>query len=121
MIDALLVASLGAFGVLTRYFIDGLFNIQKDAFPLSTFSINMIGCTLLGFLSVFFIGKSSSLNLALTVGFCGGFTTFSTFTFQILQLFNSDQALKAISYLLLSLVLGLLCCFLGIKLAKLLS
>ena len=80
----LLIVSLGSFfGGGMRYGVSKLIATHASLnFPLGTFTVNVLGCLLLGFLSGLNVGSgwlSPSAKLLLTTGFCGGFTTFSTF------------------------------------------
>lgn len=118
MKTVLLVGIGGAIGSVLRYLI-GLFLVFKpwNGFPLATFVVNFIGCLFMGFLFQW-VAKSNtdneSLKLLLMTGFCGGFTTFSAFSLENIQLIQSGQILLAVSYILLSVVLGALSILLGI-------
>jgi fluoride exporter len=91
-------------------------------FPLGTFLINVLGSFLLGFLAGLLASRalphSDSLRLALGVGFCGGFTTFSTFEYENHALLEDGLWLSAVANIALSLVVGLLAVRLGIVAAK---
>lgn len=116
----LLIGLFGAIGVLSRYFID--LQIGKEtAFPASTFIINCAGSFLIGVL--FVLGNqinflSREMAAALTVGLIGGFTTFSAFSIQTVQLLEQKQIAFAALYFIGSPVLGVLFAFLGITLTK---
>lgn len=115
-----LMGLFGAVGVLSRYFID-LQVSKAGAFPLSTFIINCTGSFLIGVMFVLsgqvsFLSKE--LTLALTVGLLGGFTTFSAFSIQTLQLFEQKHFVEAIVYFIGSPVLGVLFAFLGLTVAR---
>lgn len=108
----------GGLGAVLRYLAGMLCsNFLKINFPLATFIVNIAGCFILGFLYFLYIEKvqlPSYVKLALTVGFCGGLTTFSTFSLELFELLNSSQVLNAVLYLLLSVIIGLLAvCFGG--------
>ncbi len=124
MLNILAVFIGGGIGAVTRY-LTGLFFIQnlKTNIPISTFVVNIIGCTILGFLYIYFIEKfqaNPALKLALTVGFCGGLTTFSTFSLEILEMIKNNQFIIASIYLLLSIIVGLIGVYIGGYFAKLL-
>lgn len=118
----LAVAFGGAFGATARY----LINISPLAttfgkFPLHTFLINVSGAFLLGFLLIIFTDKfteNDNLRLALTVGFLGAFTTFSTFELEIFELIRERFFVTAFLYLSLSILVGFVGVAAGIWLAK---
>lgn len=85
------------------------------AFPYRTFAANLAGCFLIGLLSALFVNISvrPELKNFLVAGFCGGFTTFSTFSRESFDLWASGQYAVAAAYAALSLVLGLACVALG--------
>ncbi|MCO5261078.1 MAG: fluoride efflux transporter CrcB [Crocinitomicaceae bacterium] len=118
----LLVGLGGGVGSIFRY-LTSLLVIQKNStsFPLATFIVNTAGCLLIG-LFIGFLEKSQVVNndlkLLLVTGFCGGFTTFSTFANENIFLFQSGNYLTAISYTLLSLIIGILFVFIGLYITK---
>ena len=111
----------GGIGSSLRYIIGKFLPYNKGEFPLSTFFVNLIGCFLIGF---FFqtLSKSdfskSDLSLFFIIGFCGGLTTFSTFSFESLNLIKEDSLLILLSYNFTSLFIGLLMVYLGTLLGK---
>ncbi len=94
--------------------------IVACSFPWTTFAVNILGSFLIGL----FYAVSSRLNLSnelrlfLTVGLCGGFTTFSTFGNDVLALIRQGDVLIGLIYVCLSVVLGVLACCLGGMLCK---
>ena len=91
-------------------------------FPLGTFTVNVLGCLLIGFFSGQPVGSghlSPAARLLLTTGFCGGFTTFSTFMSEHTALVKDGQYFYLAFYLLGSLALGLVAVLEGHQLAKL--
>lgn len=110
----LFLSIFGVLGILSRYSIDVALK-KFHFFPLSTLIVNILGCFILGFLSIALQDKVSDQMLnALTIGFCGGLTTFSTFAFQVIQL---NHLWKSGLYIVLSVSLGVLFVVLGQKLA----
>lgn len=103
----LAVAGGGATGALCRYFLSLL--IPSASFPFATLSVNVIGCFALGMFSIFTLSMNSSewLRLFVQVGVLGGFTTFSSFSLETVQLWQDQRLASSGIYLLLSLCL---CC-----------
>ncbi len=101
----LFVALGGAAGAVCRYLL-GFINIRID-FPVITLAINLIGAVIIGFVTGVAAEKSihTNITLLLKTGFCGGFTTFSTFSLETLTLFENGKAFAGGIYGALSLVL----------------
>jgi CrcB protein len=93
-------------------------SISATRFPLGTLIINLSGSFILGMIGGFLAARTSphsdEIRLALGVGFCGGFTTFSTFAFETHALFEDGAWLPALTNLFISLFAGLLAVRLGI-------
>lgn len=109
--NMLFVALGGAIGSVARYLVSKMVNESfSSSFPLATMLVNVAGCVLIGvFLSLserFSLGESS--RLLLTVGLCGGFTTFSTFMNENLLLFRAGSICQLALYAGGSVALGLL-------------
>lgn len=123
MIKNLLIVALGGgVGSALRYLIQESLHKQIEGFsPYGTFVVNMIGCFLIGIL-LGWAGNGKYLNettnLLLISGFCGGFTTFSTFAVQGQSLMMEQKPIQAILYIGLSVVVGLAFAYLGLKIAK---
>ena len=123
MIKSILFVGIGSFfGGALRYAVSLMMkNITANAFPWATLSVNLIGCFLFGLIFALF-GKYSSVNstlcLLLATGFCGGFTTFSTFANESLQMLQCGNILAFFAYLLASLVLGIALVALGYYLVR---
>lgn len=106
------VALGGALGAILRYALS-LVTVKID-FPLMTFLTNLIGAFLIGLIAGTAVKKNMNQNLVLFLktGFCGGFTTFSTFSLEAFNLLESGAYVTAGLYILLSLV----CCIAGVAL-----
>ncbi|SFH28964.1 fluoride efflux transporter CrcB [Pedobacter insulae] len=113
-----LVGLGGALGSMLRYGTSLLTSrYYVNIFPLATFIINILGCFLIGILlSYFSKNNSSGLQLLLITGFCGGYTTFSTFSAENIALWQSQHYLTLIAYTLGSIILGCLAVWLGLSL-----
>lgn len=93
--------------------------ISPDSFPAATFVVNLIGSLLIGFIASALVRQqSAALQLMLITGFCGGFTTFSTFSAEGLKLLRAGQPLPYLIYVGASVLGGLLCCAIGWWLAQ---
>jgi fluoride exporter len=125
MLKTLIYIGMGSFtGGVLRYLLSRL--IQGNVtigFPFATFFVNIIGCFAIGlFYALFERGNllGPNLKLFLTVGLCGGFTTFSTFMNENFQLAKDGNFFYLSMYLGLSLICGFFMLFLGYSLLKLL-
>lgn len=107
----LLVLLGGGIGAVLRYLISTFIN--KSFMPWGTFTVNVLGCFVFGLLVSFL----SQYKLLLLTGFCGGFTTFSTFASESAHLFTGTgkDFLHGLVYLTSSVVLGVLAIFVGLK------
>jgi len=123
MLKASLYIGLGGFlGSISRYLLSQYVDKKVDTlFPFGTFSVNIIGCLLLGALYAFAEKENvmtSELRLLLTVGFCGSFTTFSTFAYEKVQLINQGEWMTFGLYAISSVALGLIATIGGATLVK---
>lgn len=117
----LMVAVGGAIGGGVRYLISVLLPHSADAFPWSTFLVNVIGCFLLGLLMVLITEVRRVhryVRPLLGVGFLGGFTTFSTYILDANALIADGHAALAMIYLLGSVLAGLLAATVGMAAAR---
>lgn len=117
----LLVGVGGAAGSLFRYILSRLLTSEVPfTFPYGTFAVNIIGCLLIGV--IYGLGlkelSSSSMRLLLGTGFCGGFTTFSSFSLEFLLLLREGHANLAFLYAAASMILGLSAVWLGLLFTK---
>ena len=119
----LLIGTGGFIGSVLRFYISKLFqNIAFSSFPYGTFTVNVLGCLLIGI--IFGIAEkgtwlSPEWRMFLTVGLCGGFTTFSTFSSENFQLLRDGQLLYVFLYTSLSILLGFMAVYLGYVISKL--
>lgn len=120
--NILLVLAGSAAGGSLRYITSLMIQSKNNSqFPWGTFLINLIGCFVIGMvyaLAARNATTASDIRLLLATGFCGGFTTFSAFAFENLELFKSGMHLTALLYIILSVVLGILAVVLGASLIK---
>ena len=112
MLKVIIVGFGGFFGSVFRYLIYLLSNnLIGYSFPFGTILVNIIGCFLIGLTYQIFsdmISLSDNLKLFMTVGFLGGFTTFSAFSLDVFLLYQSNSKLAAIIYIFITLVFSLL-------------
>jgi CrcB protein len=108
----------GGLGSVCRYGIGYICKTHlSTTFPFGTLLVNVIGCFLIGLWSVWLQRQDeipAQSTFLLIVGFCGGFTTFSTFALDSFQLYQNQQIANLILYILLSNLLGLSAVCLGI-------
>jgi fluoride exporter len=122
-LKTLIIIALGGgigsvFRYLTALFVNKYF---ASSFPYATFLTNIFGCLLIGLFYGLFeknINLSSELRFFLITGFCGGYTTFSTFSNENIQLLESNQMLIAFLYMGLSVFVGLIATWLGLWIVK---
>ena len=109
----------GALGSMSRYLVSYVWLVEQSllGFPAGTFTVNAAGSLLMGFLlEILGAGTASWL---LSVGFCGGFTTFSTFVNENFLLFQSASIPLAIGYMLLCMLAGFIMLYVGYRLCAL--
>lgn len=103
----------GGIGSVCRYGVAEISpRFYKGAFPMGTFIVNILGCFIIGILAAI-LQTHSDLDLLLVVGFCGGFTTFSSFSKETFSLFDRKRVGLALFYVLSSCLLGLVAVWLG--------
>ncbi|MEP3211335.1 MAG: fluoride efflux transporter CrcB [Maribacter sp.] len=123
MKQLLLVFFGGGIGSILRFVISKNFNNYFQHFFLGTFLVNIIGCILIGIILGFSL-KSDYLTqnqtLLLSTGFCGGFTTFSTFAFEKHALLKAGELMHFSFYTIASIVVGVFAIAIGLWLAKML-
>ena len=110
MRELLLVGTGGFIGASLRYITNVWFSqFSRFGFPLGTFAVNFIGCTLLGIFVGLGVGKSTTLPLRefAAIGILGGFTTFSAFGLESFEMLKTGQLAMTFLYIICSMVLGL--------------
>jgi fluoride exporter len=118
---ALLIV-FGALGTLARYGLQGLVqHPTSSGFPSGTLVVNLAGCFLLGGISQYGLLHLSippEWRMGITVGFFGAFTTFSTFSCEAVHLLEDGEWGRAWTYVLTSVLGGLLAVVLGMRIAE---
>lgn len=110
----------GVFRFLMSQSVQRMFG--ETSFPIGTFSVNMAGCFIIGFLAQLSEAKGlfgPELRVLLFVGILGGYTTFSSFAFETFQLIRDGEFLYAAANAVLQTFLGLLCVWAGWVIARL--
>lgn len=125
MVKSILIAGLGGFiGTALRFGVTRFFQVYyPSGFPWGTFSVNILGSLIIGIL--FGLSEKGELmspewRIFLTVGLCGGFTTFSSLSLDAFILMQDREWLRFIAYTGLSFTLGLFAVYLGRTLIKML-
>ena len=122
MIKQLLLVGLGGgIGSILRYLTSVCTaRYYANTFPLATFITNIFGCFIIGLLIGHFSNATtdSQLKLLFITGFCGGYTTFSTFAAENISLLQSQHYFTLIAYTLASVVVGILAVAIGLMVTK---
>ncbi len=115
--NILLIGLGGGIGSMCRYWVSLL--LLNKSFPVATLLINISGSFIIGLVAAYALKNewfAANWKLFLATGICGGFTTFSAFSLENLQLLQQGKYLWALLYIAASIVLGLLATFFGYKL-----
>ena len=117
MIKDILIVGIGSgIGGICRYLISLFMSLDRNGFPWGTFTANVAGCLLIGLLwglTSRFHNLSPAFSLLFMVGFCGGFTTFSTFSKEGLTMLQANNYILFSLYIIGSVVLGVMAVALG--------
>ena len=118
----LAIAIGGSLGSVARFAISReMGNLLGSYLPYGTLTVNVVGSLALGWFATFFLERqeiSSVLRLGLTVGFLGAFTTFSTFSYESLQLLLNGAVWRALFNVVLNAIACIGMCYVGIQMAK---
>jgi CrcB protein len=116
------IAVFGALGCLARYYVSGwVYGLLGKAMPYGTFVVNILGAFLIGAVMEFALRSSllsEEVRVGLTIGFLGGLTTFSTFSYETFRLLDGGQLLQALGNAFASVTACLAFTFLGIFAAR---
>lgn len=122
MIKILLVALGGGIGATTRYLVsDWAAQRYGSHFPYGTLIVNLVGCFIIGLFMQLVTDRiivNPYWRLLITVGFVGGLTTFSSFSYETLELLNEGDMPFAIYNIASNVLFGLLATWMGITIAK---
>jgi len=117
-----LVALGGALGSVSRFLLGPALQRAFDAtFPVGTLFINVIGSLILGFvlgLAAEGVDVRPEARAFIAIGFCGGFTTFSTFSYEAVRLLEDGEGSRAALYIMASVVLSIGAAFIGLVAAR---
>jgi CrcB protein len=120
--NVLLIGIAGGFGSISRFLCQKyLYAWYPHPFPFGTFVVNILGCFLIGL--IYGLSERGNLlspewRLVLATGFCGGYTTFSTFAYENIQLLKQGNFLYFFLYTLGSVSLGIIFTFIGMAILK---
>jgi fluoride exporter len=122
----LLIALFGAIGTVARFSVVQITpKIFQSTFSIGTLVVNLLGCFLIGLFSGIldtkFISIDENFKNYITIGFLGGFTTFSSFSQDFFNLVNNSNYLLAFIYIFISVFFGLLMFYLGDKFIHIIS
>ena len=116
------IAIGGSLGAVSRYWMSSTtYQWLGQGFPYGTLTVNLLGSLLMGFLSVLLVHRfqvGEAVRIGLLAGFLGSFTTFSTFAMDTLHLAGNEAIMKAVVYILLSVLFCILGAWAGLAAAK---
>lgn len=111
----------GMLGTLARYWLQGLVQPAEGTFPVGTLVVNVVGAFALGFLMRYLLGSGvlgPEARGGLTIGFCGAFTTMSTFSYETMTLLSDGEYRRATLYVLGSIGGSIAAVLAGMESAK---
>jgi CrcB protein len=122
-VKTLLIIGLGGgLGSICRYLVQvGISRLTTVSFPAGTFLVNITGCFIIGLLYGFsdkYATLTAEWRLFLVTGICGGYTTFSSFSYESISLFRQGNYTYFIAYTVLSVAIGLLATLGGMLIVK---
>ena len=116
LLNALYVGLGGFVGASARFVLSQILVVTPGKFPLATCLANIIGCLFIGLLASYI--ERPELKLILITGLLGGFTTFSSFSYETVSLFQAGKEVIAVVYVLASCLFGALACLIGLRLSS---
>ncbi len=122
MKEFLLVFIGGGIGSVARWLVSKIMAISTINLPIATLSSNILSCIVFGFVSAYLVTKSTAsqeLKLLMLTGFCGGFSTYSTFIVETVELSKSGQNVFAFGNILINFLFCVLGLSLGMWILKL--
>ncbi|WP_374949685.1 fluoride efflux transporter CrcB [Mucilaginibacter sp.] len=122
MKDLALVFVGGGAGSLARYMVGKFYQQWQPAFPYTTLTANFLSCLVFGFVLILGVQKLNinfSLKLLLITGFCGGFSTYSAFTFETVELFKAGQTGMAFVNIVINFLLSVTGLYIGLWFGRL--
>ncbi len=122
MVTIIAIALFGALGCLARYLLSGwVYALAGRGFPYGTLAVNVVGAFLIGLIMEFGLRTTlipQELRVGLTIGFLGGLTTFSSFSYETFRLLEDGEFFTAAVNVLASVLVCLACTWLGIMTAR---
>jgi fluoride exporter len=119
---AIWIGVAGFFGAVSRYWLDGwISRLTGGGFPWGTFVVNMTGCFLIGALTALLTERllpHPTIRIAVTVGFLGAYTTFSTFAYESLRQIQDGAVGMALANIGASVIVGIIAAWIGVMVGR---
>ena len=115
------VAAGGAVGATIRFLTTSYLKYFIPSLPIGTLIVNIVGSFFIGYLISFMENKNISSNIIryfIIIGILGSFTTFSTFSFEVIDMINNRKFFVSLLYIIFSIITCIVCCYLGYNLNK---